>query len=78
MIDRIRKIVTDGEWLAGSVDAIGDSDDLYAAGLTSHASVELMLSLEDEFGVEFPERMLKRSTFESFAALNDALVELGA
>lgn len=51
-------------------------DDLYAAGLTSHASVDLMLALEDEFGIEFPERFLKRQTFASIADLSDAVAEL--
>jgi acyl carrier protein len=35
-----------------------------------------MLQLEDEFDLEFPERLLKRSTFESIASLNDALATL--
>ena len=52
------------------------TDDLYSAGLTSHASVDMMLALEDDFGVEFPERLLKRRTFESIANLCDAVVEL--
>ena len=75
MIDRIRKIVNESSFLQeGTTIAI--EDDLYAAGLTSHASVELMLQLEDEFNIEFPERLLKRSTFESIASLNDALCGL--
>ena len=53
------------------VDAatIVDDTDLYQAGLTSHASVSVMLALEDAFDIEFPERMLKKSTFESVAAI---------
>jgi acyl carrier protein len=77
VIANIRKIVQDGNWLATSTVALGDNDDLYALGLTSHASVELMLALEDEFDVEFPERMLKRSTFASITSLHEALQELG-
>ena len=44
--------------------------------LTSHASVDVMLALEDHFGLEFPERYLQRATFESVANLTDALDEL--
>ncbi len=77
MIAAIRKIVQEGNWLASTAGPVGDGDDLYALGLTSHASVELMLALEDEFNVEFPERMLKRSTFESITSLSEALQELG-
>lgn len=44
--------------------------------MTSHASVNLMLALEDAFDVEFPERLLRRRTFESIAAIASALDEL--
>jgi acyl carrier protein len=37
-----------------------------------------MLALEDTFDVEFPDAMLRKSTFESIAAIRDALTELGA
>jgi acyl carrier protein len=75
VLETIRNIVHEGEWLAGE-PAIGDNDDLYALGLTSHASVELMLALEDAFDIEFPEKMLKRSTFETVASLHEALREI--
>ena len=29
--------------------------------MTSHASVNVMLALEDEFDIEFPEAMLRRA-----------------
>ena len=44
--------------------------------MTSHASVNVMLALEDAFDVEFPDGMLKRSVFESVAAISDALEQL--
>jgi acyl carrier protein len=44
--------------------------------MTSHASVNLMLALEDAFEIEFPDRMLRRSVFESVAAIRAALTEL--
>ena len=58
------------------VESIGDTDSLYEAGMTSHASVNVMLALEDAFDVEFPDEMLKRSVFESVAAINAALAQL--
>ena len=51
---------------------------MVSAGLTSHASVNLMLALEDEFDIEFPERLLRRQTFESVAAIAEAIDELNA
>jgi acyl carrier protein len=55
---------------------IGVQADLYAAGLTSHASVNVMLALEDEFDIEFPDSMLRKSTFGSIAAITVAVQEL--
>jgi acyl carrier protein len=52
--------------------------DLYQAGMSSHASVNVMLALEDAFDVEFPDGMLKRSVFESVASIEAALSELRA
>ena len=58
------------------VATLGDDADLFAAGMTSHASVNLMLALEDAFDLEFPDRMLTRSVFESIAAIDSAVEEL--
>ena len=44
-----------------------------AAGMTSLASVNVMLALESEFAVEFPDQMLNRSMFISVAAIEAAL-----
>jgi acyl carrier protein len=35
-----------------------------------------MLALEDAFDVEFPDRLLRKSTFESIGAMHAALDEL--
>lgn len=76
MDDTIRKVLADHGRLA--VDAAGlDRDaDLYEAGLTSHASVNIMLALEDAFDLEFPDRLLKKSTFSSICAIEGAITEL--
>jgi acyl carrier protein len=44
--------------------------------MTSHASVSVMLALEDAFGVEFAEQMLRKSTFDSISSIRLALTEL--
>ena len=53
-----------------------DSDDLYDAGMTSHASVEVMLALEEGFDVEFPDAMLKRSVFASVINIANAISQI--
>jgi acyl carrier protein len=76
MNERIRRVIAESARLPADVEALSDTDDLYAAGMTSHASVNLMLALENEFDVEFPDHMLRRSVFESIAAISTALEEL--
>jgi acyl carrier protein len=78
MDDVIRKIISEHARLACAVDGLPRGEDLYQAGMTSHASVNVMLALEDQFDVEFPDRMLKRSVFASIAAIAAALCELQA
>ena len=62
--------------LATPVDTLDDHSDLYEAGLTSHASVNLMLAVEDAFEIEFPEELLQRRTFGTIGALVDAVTNL--
>jgi len=74
--DQIRSILDAHGRLAVDVATLTSTSNLYDAGLASHASVSLMLALEDHFGVEFPERMLRRRSFESLAAIGEAITEL--
>lgn len=76
MEDRIRHVVAEYARLAVDAADLSDTADLYAAGMTSHASVNLMLALENEFDVEFPDRMLRRGVFESVSSIRAALEEL--
>ena len=73
----IRTILSEHGRLAEDVASLTDQSDLFQAGLSSHASVTLMLALEEHFDVEFPERMLHRRTFASIAAIRACLNELG-
>jgi acyl carrier protein len=74
--DEIRQVIREHARLPVDVDTLSDDADLYEAGMTSHASVNVMLALEDHFDLEFPDHMLKRSVFESIAAIASALQEL--
>jgi len=55
---------------------IEDHGHLYEAGLSSAASVDVMLALENHFDIEFPDRMLTRSVFASLSSIETALSEL--
>jgi acyl carrier protein len=76
MVEEVRKIVGENGRLSVDVATLEPQSDLYEAGMTSHASVNVMLAIEDAFDVEFPDRMLKRDVFESLAAITAALEEL--
>jgi len=76
MDDTIRSILAEHGRLSCDVGALRDDDDLYLVGLTSHASVNVMLAIEDAFDVEFPDHMLRKTTFESVCAIRSAVVEL--
>jgi len=52
--------------------------DLFSAGMSSHASVSVMLALEDRFDLEFPDQMLTRNVFASIGAIATAVRQLGA
>lgn len=65
MQELIRKVLNAHGKLAVDSSDVDPSADLYDLGLTSHASVNVMLALEDEFDVEFPDESLKKSTFSS-------------
>jgi acyl carrier protein len=76
IVEKIRRILSDHGRLSRAADTLDEMADLYQAGMTSHASVNVMLALEGEFEIEFPDHMLKRSVFESIAAMRDAISEL--
>lgn len=75
---KIRSILKEHGRLTKDAETLAADADLYQAGMTSHASVNVMLALEGEFDVEFPDAMLKRSSFESIAAIGAVIDELCA
>ncbi len=76
--ERIRTILREHARLSQDPSNLGDDADLYQAGMTSHASVNVMLALEGEFEIEFPDHMLKRGVFESIKSMRDAISTLKA
>ena len=74
----IRDVLRDHARLKDDAATLDESADLYQSGMTSHASVNVMLALEGAFDVEFPDHMLKRTVFSSIASIRQALNELSA
>lgn len=69
MKDQIRRILADHGGLVVPVTSLDDDDDLFAAGLTSFAVVNVLLALEDELEVEVPEDLLRKSTFRTVSSM---------
>jgi acyl carrier protein len=76
LASEIRRVLREHARLPVDIDSLGDQADLFRAGMSSHASVNVMLALEDAFDIEFPDNMLKRSAFESVAGIDAAIQEL--
>ncbi len=72
----IRKVLAAHARLGGDAQTLDAEADLYQAGMSSHASVNVMLALEGAFDIEFPDHMLNRSVFSSVAAIRSAVQEL--
>lgn len=73
IIAEVRQVVAQHAHLAQDAGSLAESDSLYAAGMTSHASVNVMLGVEDAFDLEFPEQMLTKETFESLESIAAAV-----
>ncbi|SIT38047.1 Aminoacyl carrier protein [Paraburkholderia ribeironis] len=72
----LRRILCGFARLEVPADNLADHADLYAAGLSSLASVHLMLRIEDEFGIEIPDRLLTRRLFSSIDSMAAVITEL--
>jgi acyl carrier protein len=75
--DKIREVLEAHGRLPVGALSLKEGDDLYQRGLSSHASVNVMLALEDAFDVEFPDSLLRRDTFRSVESIRGALESLG-
>lgn len=74
--ETIRQILKEHGRLAGDASNLSIDADLYQAGMTSHASVNIMLAIEGAFDVEFPDHMLTRAVFSSIGSMRAAVIEL--
>lgn len=73
---QIRDVLRRHGRLNQDVDLLDVHADLYQSGMTSHASVNVMLGLEGAFDIEFPDHLLKRNVFSSIDAIRSALTNL--
>lgn len=74
--EKVRDILKEHGRLSVDAGNLKDDADLYQAGLTSHASVSIMLALEGAFEIEFPDQMLSRAVFGSVGSICNAVESL--
>jgi acyl carrier protein len=74
--DRVRQLLR--EQGAIDVDKLAPETDLYAAGMNSLASVDLMLAVEQAFDFVFPDEALNRRTFSTIQSISSVVERLTA
>lgn len=75
--DEIRRIVGAYGQLVVDIEQIGEDESLFDAGMSSTATVSVMLALEQTFDIEIPERLLRRGTFDTLRSIGAGVAELG-
>ncbi|MDO5619075.1 acyl carrier protein [Kocuria sp.] len=76
IVETVRDVVAQHAHLSADAAELSAADSLYSAGMTSHASVNVMLGVEDAFDIEFPEELLTKDTFESLDSIVQAVATL--
>ena len=78
MDDEIRKVLRSVGGLSVHVDGLKEDTDLFLAGLSSLATVNVMLALEHRFSIEIPDELLTRRTFQTLGSLKKTVKALRA
>jgi len=71
--EEVRRIVASYGRLSVDLDGVGPEDNLYLLGMTSHATLNIVMAIEETFDIEYPEDLLDRSIFESLSAMEAAI-----
>jgi phosphopantetheine--protein transferase-like protein len=74
--DRIRAVLDEHGQLVDDAATLSEDHDLGRLGLTSHASVNVLLALEETFDVTIPPSMTQAATFRSIATIRNAVDSL--
>lgn len=73
---KVRDVLAVRAQLPIDVKSVAANQSLYDSGMTSHATVKVMLGLEDRFDIEFPDSMLQRSVFDQISSIAIAIKKL--
>jgi hypothetical protein len=78
MINAIRRAIDKKGRLPLGAHLIAPWADLYEAGLTPFAAIQVMIEIEKEFSIEFPDSMLNRESLASINSLFERLRKLSS
>ena len=76
MKEELRRILSETACLDVPVETLSDTDDLYAAGLSSLGTVRVMLAIVDAFGIDMPGELITFELFRSIDSLAGVLAPL--
>ena len=76
MTDELRMILHAFGGLSVPVDDLSDDSDLFVAGLSSLATVNVMLAVEQRFNIEMPDELLTRRSFQTISSLRSIVTNL--
>ena len=76
MMNTIRRAIDKKGKLPVGAHLIASWADLYEAGLTPFAAIQVMIEIEKELAVEFPDSMLNRESLASINSLHERLRKL--
>ncbi len=71
--EQIKQCLVEHLRMVSSADDIDPNAELTALGLTSMAATNLLIDLEDEFGVEFSDDLLTPEVFRTVSSLETAI-----
>ncbi|MCF7697256.1 acyl carrier protein [Mycetohabitans sp. B2] len=76
MNSKLREILAQWADLDVPIASLSDDASLYDAGMSSLATVKILMAIENAFNVEIPDEWLTRELFTSVASLSQAIKQL--
>lgn len=76
MHSKLREILAQWAGLDVPIASLSDDASLYDAGMSSLATVKILMAIENAFDVEIPDEWLTRDLFMSVASLCHAIRQL--
>ena len=72
----LRSIISETGCLDVPVSTLSDTDNLYAAGLSSLGTIRVMLAIEEALDIEIPDELITFDLFQSIESLASMLASL--